>query len=216
MQLTGPIRPGLIQAGVMTMAITVEQVKQLRDKTGAGMMDCKSALTEADGDLEKAIEILRKKGLASAAKRAGRATKDGMIGHYIHMGGKVAVLVEVNCETDFVARTEDFQRLAKELAMHIAAADPKFVRREDVPAEVLEKEKEIYRAQFADSGKPANVIDKIAEGKLESFYAQVCLMEQPSVRDPNVSIKQMVAEAAAKTGENVTVTRFARFKLGEL
>ena len=145
------------------MVITAEQVKQLRDKTGAGMMDCKSALTEATGDIEKAIEILRKKGLASAAKRAGRATKDGMIGHYIHMGGKVAVLVEVNCETDFVARTEDFQRLAKELAMHIAAADPKFVRREDVPAEVLEKEKEIYRAQFADSGKPANVIDKIAE-----------------------------------------------------
>jgi elongation factor Ts len=198
------------------MAITAEQVKQLRDQTGAGMMDCKTALTEANGDKEKAVEILRKKGLASAAKRAGRATKDGMIGHYIHMGGKVAVLVEVNCETDFVARTEDFQRLAKELAMHIAAADPKFVRREDVPAEVLEKEKEIYRAQFADSGKPANVIDKIAEGKLESFYAQVCLMEQPSVRDPNVSIKQMVASASAKTGENVTVSRFVRFKLGEL
>ena len=197
------------------MVITAEQVKQLRDKTGAGMMDCKSALTEGNGDMEKAVEILRKKGLASAAKRAGRATKDGMIGHYIHMGGKVAVLVEVNCETDFVARTEDFQRLAKELAMHIAAADPKFVRREDVPAEVLEKEKEIYRAQFANSGKPAQVIDKIAEGKLESYFAQVCLLEQPSVRDPNVTIKQMVAAATAKTGENVTITRFVRFKLGE-
>jgi len=199
-----------------TMAITADQVKQLREKTGAGMMDCKTALTEAGGDIDKAVELLRKKGLASAAKRAGRATKDGIIGHYIHMGGKVGVLVEVNCETDFVARTEDFQRLAKELAMHIAAADPKFVKREDVPAEVLEKEKEIYRAQFADSGKPANVIDKIAEGKLESYYAQVCLLEQPSIRDPNVSVKQMIADASAKTGENVTVTRFVRFKLGQL
>ncbi len=198
------------------MAITAEQVKQLRDRTGAGMMDCKSALTEAGGNMEKAVEILRTKGLASAAKRAGRATKDGMIGHYIHMGGKVGVLVEVNCETDFVARTEDFQLLAKELAMHIAAASPVYVKRDDIPAEVLEKEKEIYRAQFAGSGKPANVIDKIAEGKLESYFAQVCLLDQPSVRDPNVTIKQMVANAVAKTGENVTVSRFVRFKLGEL
>jgi elongation factor Ts len=198
------------------MAITAEQVKQLRDKTGAGMMDCKTALTETGGDMEKAVELLRKKGLASAAKRAGRATKDSMIGHYIHMGGKVGVIVEVNCETDFVARTEDFQVLAKELAMHIAAAAPLYVKREDIPAHVIEKEKEIYRAQFADSGKPANVVDKIAEGKLESFYAQVCLLDQPSVRDPDVTIKQMVANAASKTGENVTISRFARFKLGEL
>jgi elongation factor Ts len=198
------------------MAITAEQVKQLRDKTGAGMMDCKTALTETGGDMEKAVDLLRKKGLASAAKRAGRATKDGMIGHYIHMGGKVGVIVEVNCETDFVARTEDFQVLAKELAMHIAAAAPLYVKREDIPADVIEKEKEIYRAQFADSGKPANVVDKIAEGKLESFYAQVCLLDQPSVRDPDVTIKQMVANAASKTGENVTISRFARFKLGEL
>ena len=138
-----------------------------------------------------------------------------MIGHYIHMGGKVGVLVEVNCETDFVARTPDFQTLAKEIAMHIAAASPLVVRREDVPAELVEKEREIYRAQFAGSGKPANVIDKIVEGKLDSYYAQVCLMEQPSVRDPNVTIKQMVAAATAKTGENVTITRFVRFKLGE-
>jgi elongation factor Ts len=166
--------------------------------------------------MDKAVDILRKKGLASAAKRAGRATRDGVIGHYIHMGGKVGVLVEVNCETDFVARTDDFQRLAKELAMHIAAADPKFVKRDDIPAEVLEKEKEIYRAQFANSGKPANVIDKIAEGKLESYYSQVCLLDQPSVRDPNITVQQMIANAAAKTGENVTVSRFARFKLGEL
>jgi elongation factor Ts len=178
-------------------------------------MDCKTALTETGGVMEKAVELLRKKGLASAAKRAGRATKDGMIGHYIHMGGKVGVIVEVNCETDFVARTEDFQVLAKELAMHIAAASPLYVRREEIPADVIAKEKEIYRAQFAGSGKPEAVIDKIAEGKLESYYAQVCLLDQPSVRDPNVTIKQMVANAAAKTGENVTVSRFARFKLGE-
>jgi elongation factor Ts len=200
----------------MAVAITADQVKQLREKTGAGMMDCKSALSEADGDMEKAVDILRKKGLASAAKRSGRATKDGMVGHYIHMGGKVGVLAEVNCETDFVARTPDFQTLAKEIAMHIAAADPKYVRREDIPADVLEKEKEIYRAQFEGSGKPANVVEKIVEGKLESYYAQVVLLDQPSVRDPNVTIKQMVASAAAKTGENVTVSRFVRFKLGEL
>jgi elongation factor Ts len=195
--------------------ITADQVKQLRDKTGAGMMDCKTALAESGGDFDKAVEYLRKKGLASAAKRAGRAAKDGIIGHYIHMGGKVGVLVEVNCETDFVARTADFQTLAKELAMHIAAADPKYVKRDDVPADVLEKEREIYRAQFAGQNKPANVIEKIVDGKLESYFSQVCLLDQPSVRDPNVSIKQMITNAAAKTGENVTVSRFVRFKLGE-
>ena len=197
------------------MAASAAAVKELRDKTGAGMMDCKSALEEAGGDLEKAVDILRKKGLAQAAKRAGRIAKDGVIGHYVHLGGKVAVLVEVNCETDFVARTPEFQTLAKEIAMHIAAASPTYVKREDIPAEVLDKEREIYRAQFAGSGKPANVIDKIVEGKLESFYAQVCLLDQPSVRDPNVTIKQMVTAATAKTGENVTITRFVRFKLGE-
>jgi elongation factor Ts len=195
--------------------ITADQVKQLRDKTGAGMMDCKTALAESGGDFDKAVDYLRKKGLASAAKRAGRATKDGMIGHYIHMGGKVGVLVEVNCETDFVARTEDFQTLAKELAMHIAAADPRYVKREDIPADVLDREREIYRAQFAGQNKPANVIEKIVEGKLESFYAQACLLDQPSVRNPDVTIKQMITTAAAKTGENVTVSRFVRFKLGE-
>jgi elongation factor Ts len=194
--------------------ITADQVKQLRDKTGAGMMDCKTALTETGGDFEKAVEYLRKKGLASAAKRAGRAARDGMIGHYIHMGGKVGVLVEVNCETDFVARTDDFQLLAKELAMHIAAADPRYVKREDIPADVLEREKEIYRAQ-APAGKKPDVIEKIVEGKLESYFAQVCLLDQPSVRDANITIKQMITNAAAKTGENVTVSRFVRFKLGE-
>ena len=198
------------------MAITAEMVKQLRDKTGAGMMDCKGALAEANGDMEKAIEILRKKGVASATKRAGRATKEGVVGHYIHMGGKVGVLVEVNCETDFVARTDDFQALAKEIAMHIAAADPRYVSRDQVPAAELEKEKDIYRGQFEGSGKPANVIDKIVEGKLGSYYSQVCLLDQPSVRDPNVTVQQMLQAATAKTGENITVTRFVRFKLGEL
>ena len=197
------------------MAATAAQVKELREKTGAGMMDCKGALDESGGDIDKAVEILRKKGLAQAAKRAGRIAKDGVIGHYIHMGGKVGVLVEVNCETDFVARTPDFQTLAKEIAMHIAAASPLVVRREDVAADLVEKERDIYRAQFAAAGKPAHVIDKIVEGKLDSYYAQICLLEQPSVRDPNVTIKQMVAAATAKTGENVTVTRFVRFKLGE-
>jgi len=198
------------------MAITAEMVKQLRDKTGAGMMDCKGALAESNGDMEKAIEILRKKGVASATKRAGRATKEGVVGHYIHMGGKVGVLVEVNCETDFVARTDDFQALAKEIAMHIAAADPRYVSRDQVPTAELEKEKDIYRGQFEGSGKPANVIDKIVEGKLGSYYSQVCLLDQPSVRDPNVSVQQMLQSATAKTGENITVTRFVRFKLGEL
>jgi elongation factor Ts len=195
--------------------ITAEQVKQLRDKTGAGMMECKAALTEAGGDQEKAVDILRKKGLASAAKRAGRATSNGVVGSYIHMGGKVGVLVEVNCETDFVARTEDFQGLVKELALHIAAADPRYVRRDEVPADVLEKEKEIYRAQFADSGKPPAVVEKIVEGKLGSFYSQIVLIDQPSVRDPNVTVSQLIAQASAKTGENITVSRFARFKVGE-
>ncbi len=199
----------------MAVTITAEQVKRLREKTGAGMMECKSALQETGGNEEQAIELLRKKGLASAAKRAGRATSNGLVGSYIHMGGKVGVLVEVNCETDFVARTEDFQTLVKEIALHIAAADPRYVRREDVPAELLEKEKEIYRAQFADSGKPANVVEKIVEGKLGSFFSQIVLLDQPSVRDPNVTIAQMIAQASAKTGENITVSRFARFKVGE-
>lgn len=197
------------------MAITAELVKQLRDKTGAGMMDCKAALTEAGGDMEKAIDLLRKRGVATAAKRAGRATRDGIIGHYIHMGGKVGVLVEINCETDFVARTDDFQALAKEIAMHVAAADPRYVSRDQVPASALDKEKEIYRAQFAGSGKPEQVIDKIVEGKLGSFYSQICLLEQASVRDPNVTIEQMLQAATAKTGENITISRFVRFKLGD-
>jgi len=195
--------------------ITADQVKQLRDKTGAGMMECKAALAEANGNFDEAVTLLRKRGLAQAAKRAGRATAQGLIGSYIHMGGKIGVLVEVNCETDFVARTEAFQSLVKEVAMHIAAADPKWVRREEVPADAVEKEKSIYRAQMEGSGKPAHVLDKIVEGKLNSFYSQFVLLEQPSIRDPNVTIGQMIAEATAKTGENIAIGRFTRFRVGE-
>ena len=198
-----------------TVAISADQVKQLREKTGAGMMECKAALTEANGNIEDAITLLRKRGLAQAAKKTGRSTDQGLVGHYIHMGGKIGVLVEVNCESDFVARTEDFQALVKEIAMHIAAASPTYVRREDVPADVLDREKDVYRAQMASSGKPANVIDKIVEGKLNSFYEQACLLDQPSIRDPKVTIGQMVTAAIAKLGENISIARFARFKVGE-
>ena len=199
----------------MATAISADQVKQLRDRTGAGMMECKAALTEANGNIDEAVTLLRKRGLAQAAKRAGRTTAQGMIGSYIHMGGKIGVLVEVNCESDFVARTDDFQNLVKEVGMHIAAADPKWVRREDVPAEAIEKERGIYRAQMENTGKPAHVLDKIVEGKLGSFYSQFVLLDQPSVRDPNVTIAQLVAQTSAKTGENITVSRFVRFRVGE-
>jgi elongation factor Ts len=198
-----------------TMEITAAMVKQLRDKTGAGMMECKAALEEANGNMEEAVTLLRKRGLAQAAKRAGRATAQGTIGSYIHMGGKIGVLVEVNCESDFVARTEDFSNLVKEVAMHIAAAEPRWVRREDVPADVVEKEKSIYRAQMEKENKPPQVMDKIVEGKLGSFYAQFVLLEQPSVRDSAVTIAQLVAQASAKTGENIQVSRFVRFRVGE-
>jgi len=198
-----------------TTAITADQVKQLRDKTGAGMMECKAALNEANGNMDEAVTVLRKRGLAQAAKRAGRATAQGLIGSYIHLGGKIGVLVEVNCESDFVARTEDFQNLVKEVAMHIAAADPKWVRREDVPAEAIEKEKSIYRAQMENTGKPAHVLDKIIEGKLGSFYSQFVLLDQPSIRDNSVSISQLIAQASAKTGENIQVNRFVRFRVGD-
>src|SRR5919206_1785293 len=176
-------------------AITADQVKQLRDKTGAGMMECKAALNEANGNMEEAITILRKRGLAQAAKRAGRATAQGLIGSYIHMGGKIGVLVEVNCESDFVARTDDFQNLVKEIAMHIAAANPTYVRREEVPAEVLERERDIYRAQMADQKKPVDVINKIVEGKLNSFYEQFVLLDQASIRDPKTTIGALVTAA---------------------
>src|SRR5687767_11803453 len=199
-----------------TMAnISAEQVKQLRDKTGAGMMECKAALTEANGNMDEAITLLRKRGLAQAAKRAGRTTAQGVVGSYIHMGGKIGVLVEINCESDFVARTDDFNNLVKEVGMHIAAADPKWVRREDVPGEAVDKEKEVYRAQMEKENKPAHVMDKIIEGKLGGFYSQFVLLDQPSIRDGNVTIGQLVAQASAKTGENIQITRFVRFRVGE-
>ncbi len=195
--------------------ITAALVKQLRDITGAGMMECKAALTEANGDIEAATTILRKRGLASATKKAGRSTNEGMVGSYIHMGGKIGVLVEMNCESDFVARTEDFQNLAREIAMHIAAASPQYVKREEVPGDVLDREKDIYRGQMAGQNKPPQVIEKIIEGKLGSFYEQVCLMDQPSIRDPKVTIGQQVQAAIAKLGENISIARFVRFKVGE-
>jgi elongation factor Ts len=207
------------------MAITAEQVKILRDRTGAGMMECKAALTETSGNIDEAITALRKRGLAKAAARTGRATKQGAVGTYIHMPvaegsgpfgfAKLGVLVEVNCESDFVAKTDDFKTLVKELAMQVAAADPQWISREQVPADAVDKEKEIYRAQMAESGKPAPVVEKIIEGKLGSFYERVCLLDQVSVRDGSVKVSQMIAAAVAKTGENITVSRFARFKLGE-
>jgi elongation factor Ts len=197
------------------MEITAAMVKKLRELTGAGMMECKAALTEAKGSIEEATTILRKRGLAQATKKAGRTTNEGLIGSYIHMGGKIGVLVEVNCESDFVARTDDFQSLAREIAMHIAAASPQYVRREDVPPDVLDHERDIYRAQMTDQNKPPQVIDKIVEGKLNSFYEQVCLLDQPSVRDPKVTIGQLVQSAIAKLGENIAIPRFVRFKLGE-
>ena len=198
-----------------TIAITADQVKKLREATGAGMMECKAALTEANGNFDDATTILRKRGLAAATKRSGRSTNEGLIGSYIHMGGKIGVLVEVNCESDFVARTEDFQSLAREVAMHVAAASPQYVRREEVPADVLERERAIYRSQMEGQNKPAAVIDKIVEGKLNSFYEQVCLLDQPSIRDPKTTIGQTVQAAIAKLGENISIARFVRFKVGE-
>jgi elongation factor Ts len=197
------------------MEITAALVKKLREATGAGMMECKAALTEAKGDLEEATTILRKRGLAQATKKAGRTTNEGMVGHYIHMNGKIGVLVEVNCESDFVARTDDFQGVVREIAMHIAAASPQYVRREDVPQDVLDRERDIYRSQMEGQNKPQQVIDKIIEGKLNSFYEQVCLLDQPSIRDPKVTIGQLVQQTIARLGENIAVPRFVRFKLGE-
>jgi elongation factor Ts len=190
-------------------------VRKLREETGAGMMDCKSALVEAKGDSEAAREILRKKGLAAAAKKAGRAATEGIVGHYIHPGSKVGVIVEVNCETDFVAKTPEFQALAKDIAMHVAASSPLFVTKDEVPAEVLDKEKEIYRAQAAAEGKPASVQDKIAEGKLKQYYASFCLLEQPFVKDTNLTVGQLVQEKIALIKENIVARRFARFRVGE-
>ena len=199
------------------MAASAQMVKELRDRTGAGVMDCKEALNASHDDLDTAVEYLRKKGIASAAKKAGREAKEGVVGSYIHAGAKLGVLVEINCESDFVARTEAFQELVKDIAMQVAAANPSYVAREDIPGEVLEKEREIYREQMADQKKPAQVIDKIVEGKLEKFFAESCLLEQPFIKDATgkTKVKELVAATTAKTGERVVVKRFARFQVGE-
>ncbi len=197
------------------MAISATLVKELRDKSGAPMMDCKTALVEAEGDLEKAHRILRQKGQATAVKRSSKATSEGAVGSYIHAGGRIGVLIEVNCETDFVARTADFQTLVKDLAMHIAASEPRVVDRDEVTEDVLNEEREIYRQQAAASGKPPAVVEKIVAGRMEKFYQEFCLMEQPFVRDPNLTVKDVIHNVIAKTGENIRVKRFARFVLGQ-
>jgi elongation factor Ts len=197
------------------MSVTAAQVSELRKATGAGLMDCKRALTETGGDHEKAIDYLRTKGLAAASKKAGRVATEGAVGSYIHAGGKIGVLVEVNCETDFVAKNETFQAFVRDIGMHIAAANPLYVRREEVPAELIEREKEIYRAKAKESGKPDAIVEKIIEGQINKFYADICLLEQPFVKDPDKTIQTFLNETIATIGENMSVRRFAKFVLGE-
>jgi len=199
----------------MMATISAATVKELREKTGAGIMDCKEALSECNGDISKAVDFLRKKGLATAAKRAGRATTEGIVESYIHMDSKLGVLVEINCETDFVAKNDDFKEFAKNIAMHITATNPVGIRQEDVPKETMDKEKEIYRAQVLEMGKPEKIVDKIVEGKLKKYFKDNCLMNQAYVRDPNITIEDLLNEMVAKIGENITIKRFARFKIGE-
>ncbi len=195
--------------------ISASDVKQLRDKTGAGMMDCKKVLVEADGDMEKAIVLLREKGLASAAKKAGRIAAEGVVESYIHMGGKIGVLVEVNCETDFVAKTDTFLSLVKDIAMQIAASKPLFLSSDEVPAEQIEKEKEILRAQALNEGKPEKIVDKMVEGRIKKYFKEVCLLEQPFVKDPDKTISQLVTEKIAEIGEKISIRRFTRYEMGE-
>lgn len=197
------------------LMISANQVKELRERTGAGMMDCKKALSETNGDMEKAIEYLREKGLAAAAKRAGRIATEGLVEAYIHGVGRIGVLVEVNCETDFVAKTEEYKELAKDIAMQIAASKPEYVSRDEVPQEIIEKERNILRAQALNEGKPANIVDKMVDGRIEKFYKEVCLLEQPFIKDPDKTVQQLVTEKIAKIGENISVRRFVRFELGE-
>jgi elongation factor Ts len=197
------------------MAISAKEVKELRDRTGAGMMECKGALEEANGDMEGAIDILRARGAAKAAKRAAREATEGTIGSYIHMGGKIGVLIEVNCETDFVAKNADFQQVVRDIAMHVAAANPVAIRREDFPAELIERERAVYREQMRESGKPEQIWDKIVDGKLEKFFAESALLEQPFVKDPDVTVGQLITNLSAKTGEKIDVRRFARYALGD-
>ncbi len=201
--------------GTTAVNISAAQVKELREKTGAPMMDCKQALTEAKGDMEQAFILLRKKGIATAAKKATRTATEGSVASYIHAGGKIGVLVEVNCESDFVAATADFKELVHDIAMHIAASDPRFIRKEDVTPEAYEREKDIYREQAKATGKPAPVIEKIVEGKMSKFYEEVCLYEQPFIKDQGITVYQLIASKIGKLGENITVRRFARFKVGE-
>jgi len=196
------------------MEISAETVKKLRERTGVGFMECKAALQEANGDLEAAVTILRKKGLSTSAKKSGRETKEGLIGSYVH-NGKIGVIVEVNCESDFVARNADFQTLVKDLAMHIAASDPRFIRKEDVSEDILVREREIYKEQARSTGKPENVLDKIVEGRMAKYYQEACLLEQPFVKDPGLSIKDHIAAHIQKIGENIQVRRFCRYKIGE-
>ena len=195
--------------------VPAQLVKELRDRTGAGFSDCRAALIETGGDIEKAIDALRKKGQAAAAKKAQRETSEGLVSCYIHAGGRIGVLVEINCESDFVARTEDFQRLCHDVAMHIAALDPRFLRREEVTSEILDRERDVYRDQAKQTGKPENIIDKIVNGKMEKFYEENCLYEQHFIKDEGVTIKELVDQSIAKVGENITIRRFSRFKVGE-
>jgi elongation factor Ts len=197
------------------MAVTADQVRELRERTGAGMMECKKALQESQGDFEKAIEVLRKSGIARAASRSGRAASEGAVEAYIHPGNRVGVLIEVNCETDFVARTDEFRELVRNLAMQVAAAGAEFVRREDVPAERVEREREILKSQTEGQGKPAAILEKIVTGKLEKFFAEICLLEQPYIRDDKTTVGDLVRHASAKTGENIQVRRFTRYRLGQ-
>ena len=197
------------------MAITSAMVKELRERTGAGMLDCKNALTEKDGDIEKAIEYLREKGLAAAAKKAGRIAAEGLCESYIHGGGRIGVLLEINCETDFVAKTDEYKSLAKDICMQIAASKPEYVRREDVPAEVVEKEKEIFTAQALNEGKPANVVEKMIAGRIEKYYKEICLLEQPFIKDTDVTVQELLVQKISKIGENINVRRFVRYELGE-
>src|SRR5438270_2367741 len=198
-----------------TVNVDAKMVKELRDKTGAPIGDCKNALTEANGDIDQAVIVLRKKGVATAGKKASRTTNEGSVASYIHAGGKIGVLLELNCESDFVARTDDFKELLHDISMHIAASDPKYIRREDVTAEDFEREKEIYRSQAAATGKPANVVEKIVEGKMSKFYEEVCLLDQPFIKDQTISVGQLIASKIGTLGENISVRRFARFKVGE-
>jgi elongation factor Ts len=197
------------------MEITSGMVKELRTKTGAGMMDCKEALAAVEGDFEKAIDFLRKKGLSAATKRSSKAAKDGTVASYIHMGGKIGVMVEVNCETDFVAKTEDFQTMARDIAMHIAASNPLFVRSDEIPEAAMEREKEIYRSQLRDEKKPEKIWDKIIEGKLKKYYEDICLVEQKFVKNQDITVGTLISNMIAKTGENIVIRRFSRFQLGE-